>query len=156
LNTLFWIARSLAPDSERGQAALEGLLTARELRSFREAIGFLWRVRILLHLVARRPEEKLTFDFQPEIARRMGWRGRGDELAVERFMRRYFQVAREVGALTRAVSAQLEARQQKKAEGRSEEHMSELQSRENLVCRLLLEKKNIRANQLTHAITQSE
>src|SRR5436309_5062529 len=28
-------------------------------------------------------------------------------------------------------------------EGRSEEHTSELQSRENLVCRLLLEKKNI-------------
>src|SRR5690606_41360288 len=27
--------------------------------------------------------------------------------------------------------------------GRSEEHTSELQSRENLVCRLLLEKKNI-------------
>src|SRR5690606_40569855 len=27
-------------------------------------------------------------------------------------------------------------------EGRSEEHTSELQSRENLVCRLLLEKKN--------------
>lgn len=117
LNTLFWIARSLAPDSERGRAALEGLLTARELRSFREAIGFLWKVRIHLHLAAGRAEEKLTFDFQPEIARRMGWRGRGDELAVERFMRRYFQVAREVGALTRAVSAQLEARQQKKAQG---------------------------------------
>src|SRR5690606_5144099 len=33
------------------------------------------------------------------------------------FMSRYFQVAREVGALTRAVSAQLEARQQKKAQG---------------------------------------
>src|SRR5690606_39584271 len=30
---------------------------------------------------------------------------------------------------------------QKKAQGRSEEHTSELQSRENLVCRLLLEKK---------------
>src|SRR5690606_42042337 len=29
------------------------------------------------------------------------------------------------------------------AEHRSEEHTSELQSRENLVCRLLLEKKNI-------------
>jgi [protein-PII] uridylyltransferase len=117
LNTLFWIARSLAPGSERGQAALEGLLSARELRSFREAIGFLWSVRIHLHLASGRAEEKLTFDYQPEIARRMGWRGRGDELAVERFMRRYFQVAREVGALTRAVSAQLEARQQKKAQG---------------------------------------
>src|SRR5436309_11692715 len=31
----------------------------------------------------------------------------------------------------------------KYAEGRSEEHTSELQSRENLVCRLLLEKKKI-------------
>src|SRR5690606_41920477 len=30
-----------------------------------------------------------------------------------------------------------------RAGGRSEEHTSELQSRENLVCRLLLEKKNI-------------
>src|SRR5690606_42058286 len=33
---------------------------------------------------------------------------------------------------------------------RSEEHTSELQSRENLVCRLLLEKKKIRMNLLTH------
>ena len=117
LNTLFWIARSLDPDSVRGKVALEGLLTARELRSFRAAIGFLWKVRIHLHLTAGRAEERLTFDFQPELARRMGWRGRGDELAVERFMKRYFQVAREVGGLTRAVSAQLEARQQKKAGG---------------------------------------
>lgn len=119
LNTLFWIALSVDPDNERGKAALKGLLSAREMRSFREAIGFLWQVRIHLHLAAGRAEEKLTFDFQPEIARRMGWRGRGDELAVERFMRRYFLVAGSVGALTRAVSAQLEARQHKKAEGLS-------------------------------------
>src|SRR5690606_40962067 len=32
--------------------------------------------------------------------------------------------------------------------GRSEEHTSELQSRENLVCRLLLEKKNTRDRQI--------
>lgn len=117
LNTLFWIALSLDPGHERGKAALDGLLSAREMRNFREAIGFLWKVRIHLHLAAGRAEEKLTFDYQPEIARRMGWRGRGDELAVERFMRRYFKTAAEVGALTRAVSAQLEARQQKKSEG---------------------------------------
>src|SRR5690606_41998678 len=30
--------------------------------------------------------------------------------------------------------------------GRSEEHTSELQSRENLACRLLLEKKNLKLN----------
>ena len=114
LNTLFWIARSLAPESPLGARVLDELLTARERRTFEEAFDFLWRVRAHLHLTAGRAEEKLTFDLQPEVARRMGWRGRGDEPAVERFMRRYFLVARDVGALTRAMSATLEARQQKK------------------------------------------
>jgi len=113
LNTLFWIARSLVPDSPLGARVMDDLLTARERRTFEESFDFLWRVRAHLHLTAGRPEEKLTFDFQPEVARRMGWRGRGDEPAVERFMRRYFLVARDVGALTRAMSAKLEARQQK-------------------------------------------
>ncbi len=113
LNTLFWIARSLAPDSPLGAKVLDDLLTARERRTFEEAFDFLWRVRCHLHLVAGRAEEKLTFDMQPEVARRMGWHGRGDEPAVERFMRRYFLTARDVGALTRAMSATLEARQQK-------------------------------------------
>ncbi|HYC68473.1 [protein-PII] uridylyltransferase [Brevundimonas sp.] len=113
LNTLFWIARSLAPDSPLGARVLDDLLTPRERRTFEEAFDFLWRTRAHLHRVAGRAEEKLTFDLQPEVARRMGWRGRGDEPAVERFMRRYFIVARDVGALTRALSAKLEARQQK-------------------------------------------
>ena len=115
LNTLFWIARSLAPDSPLGARVMDDLLTARERRTFEESFDFLWRTRAHLHLVAGRAEEKLTFDLQPEVARRMGWRGRGDEPAVERFMRRYFIVARDVGALTRAMSAKLEAREQKKA-----------------------------------------
>src|SRR5436309_7809310 len=36
---------------------------------------------------------------------------------------------------------------------RSEEHTSELQSRENLVCRLLLEKKNKKDTNITHQST---
>ncbi|WP_293826394.1 [protein-PII] uridylyltransferase [uncultured Brevundimonas sp.] len=119
LNTLYWIARSLAPDSRLGATVMDELFTPRERRTSDEAFDFLWRVRIHLHLIAGRPEEKLTFDMQPEVARRMGWRGRGDEPAVERFMRRYFLVARDVGALTRAMSAKLEARHQKTAQGLS-------------------------------------
>ncbi len=113
LNTLFWIARSLAPESPLGARVMDDVLTARERRTFEEAFDFLWRTRAHMHLLAGRAEEKLTFDLQPEVARRMGWRGRGDEPAVERFMRRYFLVARDVGALTRAMSAKLEARHHK-------------------------------------------
>ena len=119
LNTLYWIARSLAPESRLGATVMDELFTPRERRTSDEAFDFLWRVRIHLHLIAGRAEEKLTFDMQPEVARRMGWRGRGDEPAVERFMRRYFLVARDVGALTRAMSAKLEARHQKTAQGLS-------------------------------------
>lgn len=115
LNALFWIARRLTPDSVLGAEALEDLLTGRERRTFEESFDFLWRVRHHLHRAAGRAEEKLTFDLQPEVARRMGWKGRGDEPAVERFMRRYFLVARDVGGLTRAISAKLEERGQKRA-----------------------------------------
>src|SRR3712207_6878692 len=40
------------------------------------------------------------------------------------------------------------------AEARSEEHTSELQSRQYLVCRLLLEKKDRTSMQLVRAVTQ--
>src|SRR2546427_8249979 len=38
---------------------------------------------------------------------------------------------------------------------RSEEHTSELQSQSNLVCRLLLEKKNIKKTNITYRLNQS-
>src|SRR5690606_39860077 len=44
----------------------------------------------------------------------------------------------------------------RRCERRSEEHTSELQSRENLVCRLLLEKKNINKKQHIKHITSTE
>lgn len=119
LNALFWIARALAPESPQGARVLDDLLTTRERRLFQEAFDFLWRVRIHMHLITGRATEVLTFDLQPEVARRMGWQGRGDEPAVERFMRRYFIVARDVGALTRALSAKLEASHQKSTLGLS-------------------------------------
>ncbi|MBW8858793.1 MAG: [protein-PII] uridylyltransferase, partial [Caulobacter sp.] len=81
----------------------------REANGFIRAFDFLHAVRAHLHFATGRPEERLTFDLQPEIARRMGYGDRGDAPAVERFMRRYFLVAKDVGALTRAFSAKLEA-----------------------------------------------
>src|SRR5438874_10426419 len=52
------------------------------------------------------------------------------------------------GALRVAMGARSAPRRWRKARARSEEHTSELQSRRDLVCRLLLEKKNV--NYLFH------
>jgi [protein-PII] uridylyltransferase len=119
LHTLFWIARYLDPSSLRGDKALDGVLTPKERRSFEEAFNFLWSVRIHLHFVSGRAEERMSFDVQPEIAKLMGYQARADESAVERFMRRYFLTAKDVGALTRAFCAKLEADRSKTTEGLS-------------------------------------
>jgi [protein-PII] uridylyltransferase len=119
LNTLFWIAQYLHPVESPDHALSLEMFNRREVRAFIRAFDFLWAVRSHLHFATGRPEERLTFDLQPEIARRMGYFDRahkdGDNTpAVERFMRRYFLIAREVGVLTREFCAKLEADEAKK------------------------------------------
>ncbi|MDP3174351.1 MAG: [protein-PII] uridylyltransferase, partial [Phenylobacterium sp.] len=109
LNTLFWIAQYLHPVSHVDGVVTLDMFDGREVRAFIRAFDFLWAVRCHLHFATGRPEERLSFDLQPEIARRMGYGDRGDAPAVERFMRRYFLIAKEVGALTRVFAAKLEA-----------------------------------------------
>ena len=119
LNTLFWIAQYLHPIDSPDDALSLDLFDRREVAAFIRAFDFLWAVRSHLHFVTGRPEERLTFDLQPEIARRMGYHDRprkdGDNTpAVERFMRRYFLIAKEVGVLTREFCAKLEGEEAKK------------------------------------------
>lgn len=109
LNTLFWIAQYLHPGETLERVMQLEMFDRREVRAFILAFDFLWAVRCHLHFATGRPEERLSFDLQPEIARRMGYGDRGDAPAVERFMRRYFLIAKEVGALTRVFAAKLEA-----------------------------------------------
>ena len=109
LNTLFWIAQYLHPGESLEKVMHLEIFDRREVRTFIQALDFLWAVRCHLHFATGRPEERLSFDLQPEIARRMGYGDRGDAPAVERFMRRYFLFAKDVGSLTRVFAAKLEA-----------------------------------------------
>ena len=100
LHTLFWIGKYMHQVQSVAELVDKGLLTRAELRQFQKAENFLWAVRCHLHIVAARPEERLTFDVQPEIARRMRYADRPGKSAVERFMQHYFLMARRVGDLT--------------------------------------------------------
>ena len=110
LHTLFWLGRFLYRIEEPADLIQHGVLTRATLRTFMTARRFLWAVRCHLHYVTGRAEERLTFDLQPEIARRMGFRDRRTSRAVERFMKRYYLVAKEVGSLTRIFCAAIEER----------------------------------------------
>ena len=108
LNALFWIGKYFYQVKTSHELVGKGVLSAAEYRIFSRAEDFLWAVRCHLHFATGRAEEKLTFDMQPELAERMGYAQRVGMLGVERFMKRYFLVAKDVGDLTRIISASLE------------------------------------------------
>ncbi|MBM3566085.1 MAG: [protein-PII] uridylyltransferase, partial [Alphaproteobacteria bacterium] len=113
LQTLFWIAKYLYGAGDAVELVGQGVLTEADARLFARADEFLWTVRCHLHYLAGRPEERLSFDVQKEIAKRMKYRDRDGATGVERFMKHYFLVAKDVGDLTRIVCAVLEEEQKK-------------------------------------------
>jgi [protein-PII] uridylyltransferase len=115
LNTLFWIAKYVYRVREASELVEAGLFTRREYRLFCRGEEFLWRVRCHLHFLTGRAEEVLSFDVQRAIADRLGYAGRGGLAGVERFMKHYFLVAKDVGDLTAVLCAALEENQAKPA-----------------------------------------
>jgi [protein-PII] uridylyltransferase len=108
LHTLYWIGKYLY-QVEAGAALVEhGVFTAAEYARFVKAEDFLRTVRCHLHYLTDRAEERLTFDLQPELARRLGYTDHAGSRGVERFMKHYFLVAKDVGNLTRIFCAALE------------------------------------------------
>lgn len=108
LHTLFWIGKFAYQTQSVPDLVEKGLLSPAELHQFQKADNFLWAVRCHLHIIARRAEERLTFDVQPEIARRMRYADRPGMSGVERFMRHYFLMAKQVGDLTGLFLAHLD------------------------------------------------
>lgn len=114
LHTLFWIAKYIYRTEDVAKLVELGVLSAEESARFERAQTFLWTVRCHLHYLAERPEERLTFDMQAQIGARMGYTDHAGTRGVERFMKHYFLVAKDVGDLTRIFCAVLEADQQRK------------------------------------------
>ncbi|KQU48243.1 protein-PII uridylyltransferase [Sphingomonas sp. Leaf339] len=110
LHALFWIGKYVYDVQRARQLVDVGLFTPAEYRAFHRADEFLWAVRCHLHVIARRAEDRLTFDVQREVAARMRFKDRHDKPAVERFMQFYFLQARTVGTLTGVFLAHLDER----------------------------------------------
>ncbi len=114
LQTLLWIAKYLYRVDDVRELVAKGVLTPDDARRFAKAQNFLWTVRCHLHYLTGRPEDRLTYDVQGEIGRRMGYADHPGLRGVERFMKHYFLIAKDVGDLTRILCAVLEEQQKKR------------------------------------------
>ena len=109
LHTLFWIAKYVYRVDSIDKLVDLKVLSAKEAQRFDRAQNFLWTVRCHLHFLTNRAEDRLTFDWQSEVGRRMGYTDHTGARGVERFMKHYFLVAKDVGDLTRIFCAVLES-----------------------------------------------
>jgi [protein-PII] uridylyltransferase len=115
LHTLFWIAKYVYRVRDTSELLERGVFDAQEYRTFSRCADFLWSVRCNLHFVSGRAEERLSFDLQREIAVRLGYTSHPGMQDVERFMKHYFLIAKDVGDLTAILCAKLEDQQAKPA-----------------------------------------
>jgi [protein-PII] uridylyltransferase len=111
LHTLHWLAKYLYGQGP-GEGRTDKLpFTSDENATFRRSENFLWSVRCHLHFLTGRAEERLSFDVQQAMAERLGYVDRRGLRAVERFMKHYFLVAKDVGDLTTILCSALEIEQ---------------------------------------------
>jgi [protein-PII] uridylyltransferase len=113
LQTLHWISKYLFHTDTAWDLVEMGVFQQDEVQRFADAAKFIWAVRCHLHDLVGRAQEKLTFDWQVEIAARMGYNDHDGRMGVEHFMHTYFRQAKAVGDLTRIFSAALEAQHAK-------------------------------------------
>jgi [protein-PII] uridylyltransferase len=114
LQTLYWIGKYLYRVEDAAALVEHNVFSKEEFRTFQKAEAFLWNVRVKLHYLLERAEERLTFDVQPAMAAAMGYTdAEKPRRAVEAFMRAYFLVAKDVGDLTRIFIAALEEQHRK-------------------------------------------
>ena len=111
LHTLFWIAKFVYGTKNNADLVETKTFSQEQLDLFTKCEDFLWTVRCHLHFITNRGDDRLSFDKQPDVAERMGFKSEGRLKHVEFFMQAYFLVAKDVGDLTRILCAVLEAQE---------------------------------------------
>jgi [protein-PII] uridylyltransferase len=114
LQTLFWLARYLYGIKEVEELVALKIFTRHDVKRYRKALNFLSTVRCHIHYLTNRAEERISFDVQKAVGERMAYNSRAGSSGVERFMKHYFLIAKDVGDLTRVLCSVLEEQQKKR------------------------------------------
>ena len=94
IQNIGWVAKKHFHVATGKELVEKDYFSQEELTELLECRESLWRVRCALHLVAGRSENRLLFDYQPDVAEKLGY-GEG-KAAVEKMMKAIFRVTRRV------------------------------------------------------------
>jgi [protein-PII] uridylyltransferase len=96
LHTIHWMSRACGIAGGWNGLARAGLLTQAEARRIAREERALSALRIHLHLLAGRRDDRLAFDYQTELAARLGLAANAHKRAGERLMQGYYRAAKLV------------------------------------------------------------
>ena len=96
LHTIHWLAQAAGLAAGWKSLVNAGLLMPPEARRIAAAERWLAQLRIHLHLLARRREDRVAFDYQGELAERFGLAPTPQLRADERLMQGYYRAAKLV------------------------------------------------------------
>lgn len=97
IQNIGWVAKKHFQEYDGLTLIGHGYFTELEHAELIECRSNLWQIRFALHLVAKRSENRLLFDYQPDVARLIGF-GDGKQ-GVEKMMKHLFRIVRRVSEL---------------------------------------------------------
>ena len=109
LQTILWIARAANVGRSWLELARHDLITREEAHDIQRNERFLQTLRIRLHYLAGRREDRLLFDHQSALAAQFGLHDDTHRLASERLMQRYYRAAKAVTQLNTILLQNLRA-----------------------------------------------
>jgi len=112
LQGILWVALSAGLGTHWNDLAHQGLITPEEVRELRVAERFMQQVRIDLHYIAGRHEDRLIFDHQEDLARAFSIKPSKTRRASELMMQRYFRCARKITQLNTILQQNIAVRYQ--------------------------------------------
>ncbi len=119
LQIILWVARAAGLGRNWQELAAQGLLTPFEVKRIKANEALLSLIRLRLHLLAARREDRLVFDLQTAVAQSFGYcpatdaegqARRGTMRVSEMLMRRYYWAAKAVAQLNQILLLGIEER----------------------------------------------
>lgn len=99
---ILWLARAFFNLRTPRDLEYSGKLSHNEYQTLRVHLGFIWLVRNHLHQVSGRKNDRMVFEYQEEIAKRLGFKDQKNLLAVEQFMGRVHASMASIKSLYRS------------------------------------------------------
>ena len=109
LHMILWLARSQQLGSNWLELAKNNIISSTELRQIRRHERNLQTLRIKLHYLAKRREDRLLFDFQNELAADLGYVTTPRKRASEQLMQSYYRSVKYISLINEILLKTLES-----------------------------------------------